>query len=120
MKSTILAAGVVSFLLVFAVAVPAQQTAPQMEKPAMKMHDMMGCLTKTPTNSCLIMNADPKGPKTIGVVSSTADLAPYVGQKIQITGVEVPMKEAEAAKNVPKADHYMKISKVKKLADSCS
>ena len=116
MKSSILAVAVISCLLAFAVAVPAQQPA----EPKMKMHNMMGCLTKTDTNSYLIMNADPKGPKTIGVVSSTPDLAPHVGQKIQITGVEVPMKEAEAMKGVPKAEHYMKISKVKKLADSCS
>jgi hypothetical protein len=85
----------------------------------MKMHNMMGCLTKPDASSYLIMNADPTGPKTIGVVSSSADLAPYVGQKIQITGVEVPMKDAEAMKNVPKAEHYMKISKVKKLAGTC-
>jgi hypothetical protein len=116
MKQTILAVAAISCLLAFALAVPAQQMA----EPTMKMHDMMGCLTKTETNSYLIMNADPKGPKTIGVVSSTPDLAPFVGQKIQITGVEVPMKEAEAMKDVPKAEHYMKISKVKKLADSCS
>ncbi len=116
MKHSILAVAVISCLLAFAVAASAQQP----EKPAMKMHNMMGCLTKTDTNAYLIMNADPKGPKTIGVVSSTPDLASHVGQKIQITGVEVPMKEAEAMKGVPKAEHYMKISKVKKLADSCS
>lgn len=29
------------------------------------------------------------------------------------------MKEAEAMKDVPKAEHYMKISKVKKLAGTC-
>ena len=116
MKSSILAVAVISGLLAFAVAVPAQQPA----EPKMKMHNMMGCLTKTESNSYLIMNADPKGPKTIGVVSSTPDLAPHVGEKIQITGVEVPMKEAEGMKGVPKAEHYMKVSKVKKLAGSCS
>lgn len=116
MKSLILAVAVISCVLAFVVAVSAQQT----EKPKMKMHDMMGCLTNSDSGSYLIMNDDPKGPKTIGVVSSTADLAPHVGQKIKITGVEVPMKEAEAMKNVPKAEHYMKISKVMKLADSCS
>jgi hypothetical protein len=116
MKSPILAVAVMSCVLSFAAAATAQQPA----EPKMKMHNMMGCLTKTDTNSYLIMNADPKGPKTIGVVSSTPDLATHVGQKIQITGVEVPMKEAEAMKSVPKAEHYMKISKVKKLADSCS
>lgn len=76
MKSSILAVAVISCLLTFAVAVRAQQAAPQMAKPDMKMHNMMGCLTKTDANSYLIMNADPKGPKTIGVVSPTADLAP--------------------------------------------
>jgi hypothetical protein len=115
MKSSILAVALLSCLLASALAGLAQDPA----KPEMKMHDMMGCLTKPDTNSYLIMNADPKGPKTIAVVSSSADLAPFVGQKIQITGVEVPMKDAEAMKNVPKAEHYMKISKVKKLAGAC-
>jgi hypothetical protein len=115
MKTPILAVVLMSCLLTSAVAVLAQEPA----KPEMKMHNMMGCLTKTDSNSYLIMNSDPKGPKTIGVVSSTADLAPHVGEKIEITGVEVPMKDAEAMKNVPKAEHYMKISKVKKLAGTC-
>lgn len=115
MKTPILAVAVMSCLLACVVSVVAQQP----EKPEMKMHNMMGCLTKTGNNGYLVMNADPKGPKTIAIVSSTADLAPHVGEKIQITGVEVPMKDAEAMKNVPKAEHYMKISAVKKLAGTC-
>jgi hypothetical protein len=55
-KSSVIAVAVISCLLAFAVAVPAQQPA----EPKMEMHNMMGCLTKTDTNSYLIMNADPK------------------------------------------------------------
>ena len=91
-------------------------------KPKMEMkggvHNMSGCLTKE-GDSYIMMNADPNGPKRVAIVNNSVDLSPDVGNKIQITGVEVPMKDAEAIKGVPKADHYMKISAAKKLAGAC-
>ena len=41
-----------------------------------------------------------KGPKTVGIVSSDANLAPHVGHKIDITGTAVPPADAEAMKGV--------------------
>src|SRR5437762_8158683 len=51
------------------------------------------------------------GPKSIGIVSSAANLAPHVGHKIEVTGTAVPVKEAEDMKPAPpKAPHYMKLT----------
>jgi hypothetical protein len=52
-------------------------------------------------------------------VSSTANLAPHVGHKIEVTGTAVPAKEAEAEKNVPKAEHYMKLTVLKVISTTC-
>ena len=60
-----------------------------------------------------------KGPKSVGIVSSTANLAPHVGHKVELTGVAVPKAEAEADSNVPKGPHYMKITGVKMLSPTC-
>jgi hypothetical protein len=49
---------------------------------------MSGCLQKgTEPNSYVLDNVEGNGPKTIGVVSSTANLAPDLGHKIEVTGV---------------------------------
>src|SRR3990172_5821656 len=97
MKSLIVAALVVSCALAFSLDAQAQQTAP-------REHSMTGCLNKgTEANSYLLTNVEGTGPKTLGVVSSTANLAPHVGHKIEVTGTAVPAAEAEADKNVPKA-----------------
>jgi hypothetical protein len=97
--------------LVFAAGVQAQQPTP-------KEHSMTGCLQKGPDNKYLLTNVEGKGPKTVGIVSSTADLAPHVGHKIEVTGTAVPAKEAEA-ENAPKAPHYMQLSAVKMISTSC-
>jgi hypothetical protein len=91
-------------------------------KPKMEMkgsvHNMSGCLTRE-GDSYVMMNADPKGPKRVAIVNNSVDLSSDVGSKIQITGVEVPKKDAEVMKGVPKADHYMKISAAEKLIGTC-
>ena len=115
MRSSIVAAGVVSSMLSFAPATSAQGgQAPQ-------EHTMTGCLQKgTEANSYLVMNTAEKGPKTIGIVESKANLTPHVGHKIDITGTAVPSKEAESAKPMPpQADHYMKISAMKMVSATC-
>ncbi len=56
-----------------------------------------------------------KGPKTVGIVSSDANLAPHVGHKIDITGTAVPQADAMTAmtRTLPKAPHYMKVTAIK-------
>ena len=60
-----------------------------------------------------------KGPKTVGIVSSDANLAPHVGHKIDITGTAVPPADAEAMKGVQKAPHYMKVTAIKMISPTC-
>jgi hypothetical protein len=110
MKSLMIAILVSSF----AFALSAQ------EKKAPREHSMTGCLQKgTQPDSYMLTDVEGNGPKTIGVVSSTANLAPHVGHKIEVTGVAVPASEAEAEKNVPKAEHYMRLSGIKMVSTTC-
>ncbi len=113
MKRSLVVALVVTCALAIALGVQAQQAAP-------KEHSMTGCLKKgTEANTFMVTDVEGTGPKTIGIVSSTANLAPHVGHKIEVTGTAVPKAEAETDKNVPKADHYMKLSGVKMLSPTC-
>jgi len=99
--------------VVCAFAACAQAQAP-------KEHSMTGCLQKgSAANTYMVTNVEGSGPKSIGIVSSTADLAPHVGHKIEVTGTAVPVKDAEADTNVPKAPHYMKLTGVKMISASC-
>ena len=89
MKNSIAAALVIACGLVFTVGAHAQQAAP-------KEHSMTGCLKKgTEANTYMVTDVEGSGPKSIGIVSSTANLAPHVGHKIEVTGTAVPPKEAE-------------------------
>ena len=113
MKSSIVAAVVVSCALAFAVSAQAQQAAP-------KEHSMTGCLKKgTEAGTYLVTDVEGNGPKSIGIVSSEANLAPHVGHKIEVTGTAVPAKEAEADPKVPKAPHYMKLTAIKMISTTC-
>lgn len=86
-----------------------------------KPHDMTGCLAKgTADKSFILNNVEGNGPKSVGIVSSIADLAPHVSHKIMVTGTNVPVKEAEAMSPAPpKAPHYMKLTAVKMLSTTC-
>lgn len=88
---------------------------------APKAHSMTGCLAKgTEANSYMVTDVEGTGPKSIGIVESTANLAPHVSHKIEVTGTGVPVAEAEAMKPAPpKAPHYMKITAVKMIAATC-
>ena len=103
------------------VALPLTIVAQDGKKPPAKEHSMTGCVQKgSAADTFVVTNTEPKGPKLIGIVESKENLAPHVGHKITITGVDVPAKEAEAAKPKPdKADHYMKISGFKMVAQAC-
>jgi hypothetical protein len=104
----------ITALLVCAFAVGAQA------QQASKEHTMTGCLEKgTGAHAYMVTHVEGSGPKTIGIVSSSADLAPHVGHKIAVTGIAVPAKDAEADENVPKAPHYMKLTAVKMISTTC-
>jgi hypothetical protein len=91
------------------------------EKKGSTEHTMAGCVQKGATATTgVLQNTAEKGPKTISVVDSKATLAPHVGHKVEITGVNVPAAEAEAMKPAPaKADHYMRLSAVKMVSATC-
>ena len=103
---------------VFALSV----TALAQDKPAHpKEHTMTGCLQKgTAPDTFVVANTAEKGPKVIGIVSATPNLAPHVGHKIDITGTAVDTKTAESSKPAPsKADHYMNITAIKMVSATC-
>jgi hypothetical protein len=105
------------FVSVFALSV----TAFAQDKPAPKEHTMTGCLQKgTAADTYVVSSTAEKGPKMIGIVSSTANLAPHVGHKIDITGTAVDAKTAESHKPAPpKADHYMNLTAVRMVSATC-
>jgi hypothetical protein len=112
MKRYFMAALVASCALAFLLAVQAQQ--------APKEHSMTGCLkTGTEAGTYMVSDVEGNGPKTIGIVSSSANLAPHVGHKIEVTGTAVPAKEAETDPKVPKAAHYMKLTGIKMISPTC-
>ena len=124
MKASVVGALVVSCALVFGVTAIAQDAAAkkaQGDKPAAKEHSMTGCLQKgTEADTYVLMNTTGKGPKTTAIVETTAKLAPHVGHQIEITGTDMPAKEAMSAKTKPqKADHYMRVTAMKMVSADC-
>jgi hypothetical protein len=109
---------VLSFAAVCALALTVGVSA--QTKPAAE-HTMTGCVEKGATaTTATIQNTAEKGPKTIVILDSKATLAPHIGHKVDITGVNVPAAEAEAMKPAPaKGDHYMKLSAVKMVSATC-
>jgi hypothetical protein len=81
---------------------------------------MTGCLQKgTEPGTYMVTDVEGNGPKSIGIVSSTPNLAPHVGHKIEVTGTAVPPAEAEKDAKVPKAPHYMKLTAIKMISATC-
>jgi hypothetical protein len=119
MKKAIACAVVTVFAIGMSARTMAQDKPPQ-DKPPQE-HTMTGCLQKgADANTFVVQNTAEKGPKMIGIVSSTPNLAPHVGHKIDITGTAVPPAEAEKATPAPpKADHYMKLTAVKMVSATC-
>src|SRR6202521_5146505 len=114
MKHSIIMALVVCCAITLAIGVRAQD--------APKEHSMTGCLAKGDapgTFQLTDVSVPEKGPKSVGIVSSSANLAPHVGHKVELTGTAVPKAEAEADSKVPKAPHYMKITAVKMISPTC-
>ena len=111
MKKLILA------VLVFACAFTISMRTSAQDAP--KEHSMTGCLRAGDAPDSYMLSDLEKGPKSVGIVSSTANLKPHVGHKIEITGTAVPPADAEAMKGVPKSPHYMKVTAIKMISPTC-
>jgi len=112
MKVSVVVGLMLSSLLLFA------QEGKTQEAP--KVHSMTGCLKAGPKPGSYMLTDLAKGPKTVGIVSSTANLAPHVGHKVEITGTAVSEEEAmKENKDVPKAPHYMKVTAMKHISATC-
>ena len=111
MKKTILAILVVACAMTVSMGTRAQD--------APKEHSMTGCLRAGTADGSYMLSDLEKGPKTVGIVSSAANLKPHVGHKIEITGTAVAPADAEAMKDVPKSPHYMKVTSIKMLSPNC-
>ena len=70
-------------------------------------HDMTGCLAKS-GEKFQLTNLE-RGPATVDIAESTANLAPHVGHKITITGT----RDAGAP------GHTMKVTAMKMVAGTC-
>jgi hypothetical protein len=104
-----------------ALALSVSVTAQDAPKKAPGEHTMTGCLQKGATATTgVVENTAEKGPKTISIVDSKANLAPHAGHKIDIVGVNVPAAEAEKMNPAPaKAPHYMRLSAIKMVSATC-
>ena len=111
MKKSILAVLVVAGAMTISMGTGAQDMP--------KEHSMTGCLRAGTAPDTYMLSDLEKGPKSVGIVSSSANLKPHVGHKIEITGTAVPAADAEAMKDVPKSPHYMKVTAVKMLSPTC-
>ncbi len=112
MKLSFVAGFMLCSVLLFAQGVQTQE--------APKVHSMIGCLKAGPTPGSYMLTDLAKGPKTVGIASSTVNLAPHVGHKVEITGTAVPEKEAmKENKDLPKAPHYMKVTAMKHVSTTC-
>jgi hypothetical protein len=87
---------------------------------ASKAHSITGCLRNgSAPNTYMLSNRGKGAPIAMGIVSSSADLAPHLGHKVEITGTLVPAKEAEADPKVPKAFHYMNVTAIQTISATC-
>ena len=108
-----------AFVMTVAVA---GRLAAQTPQEAPKEHSMTGCLTKIPEPALpfRLDKVEGNGPKSVGIVASMMNMAWYQGQKIQITGTAIPVKDAEQMEPAPpKAPHYMNVTAVKVIAKTC-
>jgi hypothetical protein len=73
-------------------------------------HSMTGCLAKGDDAGTFKLTDLEKGPKEVVIAETTANLAPHLGHKVEITGTAVPGKA-----NV----HTMKVTAVKMISATC-
>ncbi len=112
MKKSIFAILTIAFALTISMGSSAQD--------APKEHSMTGCLRAGTAPDTYMLSDLEKGPKTVGIVSSSVDLKGHVGHKVEITGTAVSEDAAtKENKDVPKAAHYMKVTAMKHVAPTC-
>jgi hypothetical protein len=73
-------------------------------------HSMTGCLAKGDDAGTFKLTNLEKGPAEVLIAESTANLAPHLGHKVEITGVAVPGKDKT---------HTMKVTAVKMISAKC-
>jgi len=73
-------------------------------------HSMTGCLAKGDDAGTFKLTDLEKGPKEVVIAETTANLAPHLGHKVEITGVAVPGKDKT---------HTMRVTAVKMISSKC-
>lgn len=73
-------------------------------------HSMTGCLAPGDAAGTYKLTNLEKGPKEVMISQTTANLAPHLGHKVEITGVAVPGKDKV---------HTMKVTAVKMISSKC-
>jgi hypothetical protein len=73
-------------------------------------HSMTGCLAAGDDAGTFKLTDLEKGPKEVVIAQTTANLAPHLGHKVEITGVAVPGKSNT---------HTMKVTAVKMISPKC-
>lgn len=112
---TVVTALIFASAVAFSVSASAQQA---------KEHSMTGCMArnteteKTDKNGNVnlvvtykLTDVEGTGPKTVEIAEGPMSLALYLNHKVQITGTAVPGKD----KNM----HYMRVTLIKTLANTC-
>jgi hypothetical protein len=102
MKTLVVAAASVSFSLAFGFRAYAEGAPSE--------HSMSGCLAKGDEAGTFKLTDLEKGPREVVIAESTANLAPHLGHKVEITGVTIPGKEKT---------HTMKVTAVKMISATC-
>ncbi len=100
--SIVMAVFVFVCVLGFGLFAQAQQDAP-------REHSMTGCLAKGADANTFKLTDLERGPSTVDIAESTANLTPHVGHKVEITGTAVPGMET----------HTMKVTAMKHISGSC-
>ena len=85
--------------------------APQDTQQNAKEHSMTGCLQKGAEAGTFRLTNVEKGPSSVDITDSTANLAPHLGHKVEVTGTQVTGKDAQT--------HTMKVTAVKMLSATC-
>jgi len=73
-------------------------------------HSMTGCLAQGDDAGTFKLTNLEKGPMVVVIAETTANLAPHLGHKVEITGVAVPGKDKT---------HTMKVTAVKMISTTC-
>ncbi len=102
MRVLIVETAIVACLLGFGIRAQAQGAPAE--------HSMTGCLAKGDDAGTFKLTDLEKGPKEVVIAETTANLAPHLGHKVEITGVAVPGKDKT---------HTMKVTAVKMISSKC-